>query len=105
MRSKDRIHAEHLANRKQGVGDEKTWGIKASTLIPRDEWNRTCCYNEFPGQEQSNHSETHITPAAPALLTNLESRRIDHEPITPHDQQFEDNGVAGQRSCDYWCEL
>ena len=28
MRSKDRIHAEHLTNRKQGADDEKPRGIK-----------------------------------------------------------------------------
>ena len=61
----------------------KPRGIKAPILIPRDGWNRTCCHNEFPGQEQSNHPETHITLAAPALLINLEPRRIDHEPTVP----------------------
>ena len=37
-------------------------------------------------------SEAHITPATPALLINLESRRIDHEPTVPQPT------VRGQRS-------
>ena len=82
MRSKDRIHAEHLTNRRQGADDEKTPGNKASTIIPRDGWNRACCHNSFPGQEQSNHSEAHITPSIPALLINLlvESKRTWYRP-------------------------
>ena len=40
-------------------------------------------HNTLSDQEQSNHSEAHITPAAPALLINLESSRIDHEPTVP----------------------
>ena len=66
--------------------------IKASTVIPRDGWSRTCCHNTFPGQEQSNHSEAHITPAPPALLINLGSGCIDHEPTVPQP------AVRGQRS-------
>ena len=89
MRSKDRTHAEHLTNRKQGIGGEKIPGNKS---LHRDGWSCTCCHNTFPGQEQSNHSEAHITPAAPALLINLESGRIDHGPTVPQP------AVRGQRS-------
>ena len=97
MRSKDRIHAEHLTNRRQGADDEKTPGNKASTIIPRDGWNRACCHNSFPGQEQSNHSEAHITAAASGLLINLESRRINHEPTVPQPAV---RGQRGRRSAE-----
>ena len=76
----------------KGLTMRKPRGIKASTLVPRDGWSRACCHNTFPGQEQSITSEAHITPAAPALLINLESGRIDHEPTVPQP------AVRGQRS-------